>query len=349
MNRIGLNKPFTPGRQPRGMRMNRERKSRSTARFTERLAENNLYPLRPVKIELLQVNMGKLCNQQCRNCHVDAGPGRNEIMTLETMQHCLDVMEKHNISVVDITGGEPEMNPHFRWFVDENFKAGRSIKVHNNLTIIVSDSQFFDLPEFFASRNVHMICSLPFYNAERTDWLRGDGAFVNSVKALKLLNLAGYAGEQKELVLDLVYNPSGAFLPDSQKILEDQFREILFERFGISFNNLYAITNMPINRFLYHLKDSGRYDQYMERLSKAFNPAAAKRVMCKSMVSVGWDGYLYDCDFNQMLGLKIDSTYNHISTFDLQDMEQREILVDQHCFGCAAGAGSGFRGAICPR
>jgi radical SAM/Cys-rich protein len=349
MDRVSLNKPFALGRQPGGMRREHERKYRSIARFTERLNENNLFPPKPGKIEVLQVNTGKLCNQNCRNCHVDAGPDRDEIMTMETMQHCLDVMEKHNIGVVDITGGEPEMNPYFRWFVDENFKAGRKIKVRNNLTIIVSARKFFDLPEFFAARGVHMICSLPFYNAERTDWLRGEGVFVNSIKALKLLNLAGYADENKGLVLDLVYNPSGAFLPDSQRVLEARFREILFDRFGVVFNNLYATTNMPVNRFLNHLNESGRFEQYMERLSKAFNPVAAEKTMCRSIVSVGWDGYLYDCDFNQMLGLNINSASNHISKFNLNELENRDIVVDQHCYGCTAGAGSGSRGAICRR
>ena len=323
---------------------NHERKYKSIPVFREKLAEIHHYPLNSTKVELMQVNTGKLCNQECIHCHVDAGPQREEIMSRETMQHCLDAMKKSGIRQVDITGGAPEMNPHFKWFVEECSLSGIQVMVRCNLTILTLD-KFAGLPAFYASHDVHLVCSLPFYSAVETDMVRGNGVFTGSITALKMLNKAGYGNHEKNLVLDLVYNPSGAFLPEPQKCLENQFRNVLLDNFGIRFNSLYALTNMPVGRFLEYLTGSGNYEEYMERLSNAYNPCAAKKAMCRNMISVGWDGYLYDCDFNQMLDLKINAEDNHISRFNRKSLDRREIILNQHCFGCAAGAGSSCGGA----
>ena len=323
---------------------NHERKYKSIPEFQEKLAETDLYPLTSTKVELMQVNLGKLCNQECIHCHVDAGPRREEIMTRETMQHCLNAMKKSDIRQLDITGGAPEMNPYFKWFVKECSLSGIKVMVRCNLTILTRE-KYADLPAFYAGHDVHLVCSLPFYSADKTDLVRGDGVFNESITALKMLNKAGYGNTEKNLVLDLVYNPSGAFLPEPQKCLENQFRKVLLDKFGIRFNSLYAITNMPVGRFLENLTGSGNYEEYMDRLSNAYNPCAAKKAMCRNMISVGWDGYLYDCDFNQMLDLKINTEDNHISRFNPMSLDKREIMLNQHCYGCAAGAGSSCGGA----
>lgn len=245
---------------------------------------------------------------------------------------------------VDITGGAPEMNPEFRWFVEECHKMGKKVMVRCNLTIITANKKYNDLPQFYANHQVEVVCSLPFYNADRTDRQRGKGVFESSVKALHMLNEIGYGKPGSELILDLVYNPSGAFLPASQECLEVQFKKVLNEEFNIEFNNLYAITNLPISRFLEFLINSGNYNDYMEKLANAYNPVAAAGVMCRNTLSVGWDGYLYDCDFNQMLELKADVKGNHISTINAKELNDRSIVVNQHCYGCTAGAGSSCGG-----
>jgi radical SAM/Cys-rich protein len=324
---------------------NHERKYKSIPVYQIKLSENQLYPLNSTKVELMQVNIGKLCNQECIHCHVDAGPRRDEIMTRETLQHCLDAMNKSGIREVDITGGAPEMNPFFKWFVEECTQSGIKVMVRCNLTILILE-KYADLPAFYASHDVHLVCSLPYYSVVKTDMVRGDGVFDKSINALKMLNMAGYGNTEKNLVLDLVYNPSGAFLPEPQKCLENQFRKNLLDNFGIRFNSLYALANMPVGRFLEYLTGSGSYEEYMDRLSNAYNPCAAEKAMCRNMISVGWDGYLYDCDFNQMLDLKINTEDNHISRFNPLSLDKREIILNQHCFGCAAGAGSSCGGAI---
>jgi radical SAM/Cys-rich protein len=323
---------------------NHERKYKNIPAYQIKLSENHLYPLYSTKVQLMQVNTGKLCNQECIHCHVYAGPQREEIMTRETLQHCLDAMNKSGIREVDITGGAPEMNPSFKWFVEECSHSGIRVMVRCNLTILTLE-KYADLPGFYASHDVHLVCSLPCYSAVKTDMVRGNGVFDKSISALKMLNMAGYGSTEKTLVLDLVYNPSGAFLPEPQKCLENQFRKILLDKFGIRFNSLYALTNMPVGRFLEHLAVSGSYEDYMGRLSNAYNPGAAEKAMCRTMISVGWDGYLYDCDFNQMLDLKINTEDNHISRFNPLSIDKREIILNQHCFGCAAGAGSSCGGA----
>jgi radical SAM/Cys-rich protein len=313
--------------------------------FSRKLREANLFPLQPTRLEIFQVNIGKMCNQVCKHCHVDAGPDRKEIMTRETMQLCLDALQATTIQTVDLTGGAPEMNPHFRWFVEQIRKLGRQVIVRCNLTIIVANKKYYDLPEFYKKHDIHVICSLPYFTAARTNAQRGDGVFEDSIKALQMLNAVGYGQEGSGLVLDLVYNPSGAFLPGSQASLEAEFKKKLQQGYGITFNSLLAITNLPISRFLDYLIESGNYEGYMEKLVNAFNPVAAANVMCRNTISIGWDGYLYDCDFNQMLDLRVAATApRHIRDFHVGQLLARSIVVNQHCYGCTAGAGSSCGG-----
>ncbi|OKL41853.1 arsenosugar biosynthesis radical SAM (seleno)protein ArsS [Pontibacter flavimaris] len=314
--------------------------------FAGRLQEHGLYPLRPTGTTVLQVNVGKMCNQTCRHCHVDAGPDRKEIMTRETMQLCIDALQHSpQITTVDLTGGAPEMNPDFRWFVEELSQLGRQVIVRCNLTIILANRKYHDLPDFFKKYKVHVVSSLPYFQASRTDAQRGEGVFDKSVKALQLLNGVGYGQEGTGLQLDLVYNPSGAFLPGGQKSLEAEFKRRLKGGYNIDFNNLLCITNLPVSRYLDYLVQSGNYSSYMQKLVEAFNPAAAAGVMCRNTISVGWDGYLYDCDFNQMLELKVEQgAPQHIRNFDRASLDKRSIILNQHCYGCTAGAGSSCGG-----
>jgi radical SAM/Cys-rich protein len=315
--------------------------------FQQKMEGMGLYPLLPTGIDVFQVNIGKMCNQVCRHCHVDAGPDRKEIMTKDTMEQCLDALAATSLPTVDITGGAPELNPYFRWFVEEIRKLGRRVMVRCNLTIILANPKYHDLPEFYRRHEVEVISSLPFYAADRTDRQRGDGVFRDSLKALQLLNAVGYGQAGSGLLLNLVSNPAGAFLPPSQEVLEKEYRTVLWKEHGICFSNLFVITNMPISRYLDYLLQSGNYERYMEKLTAAFNPAAAKGVMCRNTISVGWDGYLYDCDFNQMLDLKVSCRdVRHISQFNLGTLDKREIVLNQHCYGCTAGAGSSCGGAV---
>lgn len=317
--------------------------------FRKKLADAGLSTLRSGKIEILQINVGKMCNQVCNHCHVDAGPDRKEIMTRDTMQQCLKVVREMDVSTVDITGGAPEMNPDFRWFVSSLKDLGKHVMVRCNLTILVANKKFYDLPVFYKEHQVEIVSSLPFYNADRTDRQRGEGVFESSIKALQLLNAAGYGKSDNGLVLNLVYNPSGAFLPGNQEQLEKDFKAELKKQYSIDFNKLYCITNMPISRYLEYLINSGNYERYMERLIAAFNPQAVQNVMCRNTLSVGWDGFLYDCDFNQMLDLKISTPRNHIGDLEATALSDREIIVNQHCYGCTAGTGSSCGGATTHR
>ena len=318
--------------------------------FGEKMEKAGLFPLKPTGIEILQINLGKMCNQTCKHCHVDAGPDRKEIMTRETMQQCLDALDKSDkegmsIHTVDLTGGAPEMNPHFRWFVEELSSRRKHIMVRCNLTIILANPKYHDLPAFFKKHRVEVVSSLPHFSARRTNSQRGEGVFEKSVKALQMLNEEGYGKDDSGLPLHLVYNPAGAFLPGSQASLEKEFKQKLKKGFGIDFHNLYVITNLPISRFLDYLVQSGNYDGYMEKLVNAFNPAAAEGVMCRNTLSVGWDGLLYDCDFNQMLDLLTEEgSGRHIADFNIENLNEREIVLNQHCYGCTAGAGSSCGG-----
>jgi radical SAM/Cys-rich protein len=305
------------------------------------------HPIRPMAPTVFQINIGKLCNQSCAHCHVDAGPDKKaENMSRETLQKCLDILAQHDIPTVDITGGAPEMNPNFRWFVEECRKLGKQVMNRCNLTIIEANPVYHDLPEFFANNQVHVISSLPYFTKNRTDSQRGDGVFEDSIKALHRLNAVGYGKEGSGLTLDLVYNPSGAFLPGNQSALEHEFKSQMKRRYDIDFNNLFVITNLPISRFLDFLLESGNYHEYMTSLVDAYNPATVDGLMCRYTLSVSWDGFIYDCDFNQMLDLKVDSKVKHINDFDLTELSDRTVVVNQHCYGCTAGAGSSCGGEI---
>jgi radical SAM/Cys-rich protein len=316
------------------------------AKFSEKLNPIGLSPLKPTGIDIFQINMGKMCNQTCKHCHVDAGPDRKEIMTQETLQLCLDILAKYPIPIVDLTGGAPEMNPHFRWFVEEASKMGRHIMVRCNLTIILANPKYHDLPAFFAKHKVEVVSSLPHYTAGRTDRQRGDGVFEKSIQALQMLNEVGYGIEGTDLKLNLVYNPTGAILPGPQGELQADYKRELRTKFGISFNQLYVITNMPISRFLDYLISSENYEGYMQKLIDAFNPGAALGVMCRNTLSIGWDGFIYDCDFNQMLDIKVAGESQHLRDFDFEALAERVIVVDQHCYGCTAGLGSSCGGQV---
>ena len=315
--------------------------------FSARLATLNQFPLKPKTLEILQINVGYMCNQVCAHCHVDAGPDRKEIMTRETMQQCLDVIKKTGAHTLDLTGGAPEMNPDFRWFVEEATKIGvKDFIVRSNLTIITANKKYYDLPEFFKKHHIHVISSMPHWTKGKTDKQRGDGVFNASIKALKMLNDVGYGMPGSELKLDLVYNPSGAFLPGDQGALEYDFKKVLLSDFDIQFHKLFSITNLPISRFLDYLIASDNYDDYMYNLVEAFNPVAVENVMCTDTLSVSWDGWLYDYDFNQMLKLKVNSSVQHISNFNKETLENRTICISQHCYGCTAGAGSSCQGTV---
>ncbi len=314
--------------------------------FDEKMRQSGLSPLHATGITVLQLNVGKLCNQTCRHCHVDAGPDRTERMSRETAEHCIAALAQTDIPTLDITGGAPELNANFRWLVEQARALDRHVMDRCNLSVLLLPSQA-DLAEFLAHHRVEVVASLPYYRAAQTDAQRGEGIFDKSIEALRLLNELGYGREGSGLLLNLVHNPVGAFLPPKQEAVEAQFRKELRTKYDVEFNHLYTITNMPVSRFLEFLVETGNYEGYMERLANAFNPAAAAGVMCRSTLSVGWDGTLYDCDFNQMLELRVDSDApSHIRDFEPARLHHREITTRNHCYGCTAGAGSSCGGAV---
>ena len=319
--------------------------------FREKVLESRVsYPLRSSKIEILQVNTGYLCNQTCSHCHVDAGPDRKEIMTREVMKECLRVLEENDIESLDITGGAPEMHPHFREFIEEARKTKvKEIIVRSNLSILLAHKKYADLPDFFKKNHLRIISSLPCYLEENTDSQRGNGVFQKSIEALKRLNSIGYGRTNSSLKLDLVHNPIGPSLPGDQNELEREYKNHLKQRFGIEFHELFTLANLPISRFLEFLLQRGLYQDYMTKLINSFNPKALTYLMCKNTISVDYTGRLYDCDFNQMLSLPIassdGSSTNHIRNFHAETLQGRSIATDQHCFGCTAGMGSSCQGA----
>lgn len=319
-------------------------------RFINKIFDSKLN-LKPLKIDTLQVNITKLCNQACRHCHVDSSPSRTEQMSKLTVDQCLKVLEQNpDISKLDITGGAPELNPHFDYMVESARRLGKHVMVRHNLTVIfdgnpqTKESKEY-LPEFFSKHQVEIISSLPYYQEFFTDKQRGRGVFNKSIEGLKRLNSVGYGTDGTGKVLNLVYNPVGPYLPADQRTLEADYKKELMGKFGISFNHLFAITNMPIHRFKEDLERNGNLDDYMTKLINAFNPNAAEGIMCRSLVSVSYDGKLYDCDFNQMLQLDLtDRSCNSIFHFDVKKLTERTIIFDDHCFGCTAGAGSSCGG-----
>ena len=310
------------------------------------MAQAGLRPLKATGITVLQLNVGKLCNQTCRHCHVDAAPDRTESMSRETAALCIEALAKSEIPTVDITGGAPELNQNFRWLVEQARRLQRHVMDRCNLSVLLLPAQA-DLAEFLAAHQVEIVASLPYYKVQQTDAQRGNGVFKKSIEGLQRLNQLGYGRPNSGLVLNLVYNPVGAFLPPKQDAIESQFRKELHKHHGIEFNRLYTITNMPISRFLEFLVESGNYDGYMERLANAFNPAAAAGVMCRYTLSVAWDGTLYDCDFNQMLNLPVDQRApGHIRDFNPMALNDRSIVTGNHCYGCTAGPGSSCGGSV---
>jgi len=310
--------------------------------------------LPPLSIDTLQVNITKLCNQQCRHCHVDASPARRETMSPEGIAKCLEILERNaRIGTLDITGGAPELHPGFDGFVERATALGKHVMVRHNLTVQLDghprtgESKEY-LPAFFARHRVEVVSSLPYYQQYFTDAQRGAGVFGKSIEAMKRLNAVGYGVEGSGLALNLVYNPVGPYLPAAQAALEADYKRELKAKFGLSFNRLYTITNMPINRFRLHLEKSGQLEAYLDKLAAAFNPAAAEGVMCRSLLSVGYDGRIYDCDFNQMLELAATDRGGRplsIFDFDFDAALGRRIAFGEHCLGCTAGAGSSCGGA----
>jgi radical SAM/Cys-rich protein len=313
--------------------------------FEQTLVSAGIHGLDSTGIEVLQVNVGKLCNQTCAHCHVDAGPDRREVMSRQTAEACIRALAQTAIPTLDITGGAPELNPSFRWLVEQARALGRRVLDRCNLTVLLLAPQA-GLARFLADHQVEIVASLPYHRPGQTDAQRGDGVFDKSIEALRRLNALGYGEEGSGLILDLAHNPVGAFLPPRQEAMEVRFKRELALGYGVVFNRLYTMTNLPISRFLEFLIGSGNYESYMRRLVAAFNPAAARQAMCRHTLSVGWDGCLYDCDFNQMIELPVASELpRHVDGFDASRLHARRIMTGNHCYGCTAGAGSSCGGA----
>lgn len=294
------------------------------------------------KMSVLQINVGRLCNLSCKHCHVEAGPNRTEVMEKDVLTACLKVYTEWGFDTIDITGGAPEMNPNFRWFVEEAVKVCKNVMVRSNLTIMLEDG-YEELPEFYAANKVTIVCSLPHYRAKNSNKQRGEGTFEKSIEVLKKLNALGY-GKDPELVLNMVFNPGGAFFPPEQSAMEKEYKEHLGSEYGIVFNNLFTITNNPIGRFGAFLVRSGNMEGYLTKLYDAFNPGALPGMMCRSQLSVGWDGSLYDCDFNQAVGLPA-ATGENIKDLPGKPYKKRKICFDKHCYACTAGQGSSCGGS----
>jgi radical SAM/Cys-rich protein len=299
-------------------------------------------------VDVLQVNMGKYCNLACIHCHVESGPNRPELMSREIVDAVLRFLELTNIPTVDITGGAPELNPTFDYLVESAVGLGRHVMDRCNLTVIFEPGKDY-LPEFFERHRVELVCSLPCYSEENVDRQRGKGTFELSIRALQMFNNLGYGQSESGLVLNLVYNPVGPHLPPPQDQLEQDYKRILKEKFGIVFNRLYCLSNMPITRYATHLKLRSEYEKYMQLLESSFNPSTLDQVMCRNLISVGWEGTIYDCDFNQMLDLPIrdaDGKPLNISTLSFDQVQHLPVTVGDHCYACTAGSGSSCGGAL---
>jgi radical SAM/Cys-rich protein len=299
-------------------------------------------------VDVLQVNMGRYCNLACIHCHVESGPTRTEMMSRQNVEAVLSFFARSGIPTMDITGGAPELHPDFDYLVAVAHKLGRHVMDRCNLTVIFEAGKEY-LPEFFKRNEVELVCSLPCYSKENVDKQRGKGTFDASIQALQRLNEIGYGQVDSELVLNLVYNPVGPHLPPPQAQLEQDYKRILREQFGIVFNHLFCLTNMPITRYATHLKLRGEYDRYVQLLENNFNAATLDQVMCRNLISIGWDGSVYDCDFNQMLDLPLMDAANerlNISSLTLDQVANRPIIVADHCYACTAGSGSSCGGAL---
>ncbi len=303
-------------------------------------------PLKASAIDILQINVGRKCNLKCKHCHVEAGPERSEEMGKEIFEKCLQILKQYNISTIDITGGAPEMNNHLAWFIKEAAQLKRRLIIRSNLVILL-EKKYQHFIDLFAENKVEVVTSLPDYIKDKSDRQRGEGVFEKVVEVMKILNEKGYGKEGSGLVLDIVHNPVGAYLPGSQSAIEFEYHKRLKEQYKVEFNHLFTITNIPNGRFLEYLINSDNYNDYMDDLVGAFNPLAVENVMCKTTLSVSWDGTLYDCDFNQMLNLPVNhGAPNNIMNFDFNKLTHREIITGNHCYGCVAGSGSSCQGAI---
>ena len=317
--------------------------------FSRALAASGRASLRPGPIEIFQINVGKLCNMTCRHCHVDAGPDRTEeTMDRVTAEACLRALDRTGAHTVDLTGGAPELNPNFRYLVDEAAARGKHVIDRCNLTILLVPG-LRDLPAWLGERGVEVVCSLPHYRRRGTDAQRGDGTYEKSLEALRLLNDAGYGGGDPRRTLTLVSNPVGAYLPANQSAAEREWKEALRREHGISFDRLITLNNMPISRYLEWLESSGNLESYLELLVASFNPGTINGLMCRNTLSIGWDGRVYDCDFNQMLDLPALGASGggfHVRDLDIAALAARSVVTRRHCFGCTAGAGSSCGGAL---
>lgn len=317
--------------------------------FAASLSSSGWERLGPAKIEIFQINVGKLCNMTCRHCHVDSGPDRvEENMDLETIDACLSALDKTDAQTVDITGGAPELNPHFRYLIDECISRGKHVIDRCNLTVLLLP-RFRDLPDWLADRGAEIVCSLPHYRKRNTDAQRGEGTYEKSIEALRRLNAAGYGKGDTNLCLTLVSNPAGAYLSGNQTAMEREWKAALQKNYGVTFDRLITINNMPISRFLEWLEESDNLQNYIELLVNSFNPATIPGLMCRNTISISWDGRIFDCDFNQMLELESqhpDGNRLHIRDFDPEILSRRQVVTARHCFGCTAGAGSSCGGAI---
>ncbi len=313
------------------------------------LLENTTFPtLRRSALTTLQVNLGYRCNQSCLHCHVNAGPTRKEQMSRSNIDSVMQFLQRSGVCHLDLTGGAPEMNPDFCYLVERAVQAGVDVTDRCNLTILLEPG-FEDLAGFLAKHRVEIVASLPCYLEENVDGQRGEGVFAKSISALRRLNELGYGQPDTGLALNLMYNPTGPSLPPSQQQLEADYREALRSGFGVEFTNLFVLANMPIQRFGSTLVSKGQFDSYMGLLKNAHQPGNLETVMCRSLISIDWQGYVHDCDFNQMLGLRWQGATGlplHIADLSVEAIEGREIAVADHCFGCTAGQGSSCGGAI---
>jgi radical SAM/Cys-rich protein len=303
-------------------------------------------PLFADGIQILQLNVGRRCNLRCKHCHVEAGPHRTELMNRAVFEKCLGILSEHAINTIDITGGAPEMNPHLPWFIEEVAKLDRKLLVRTNLVILLEE-KYRHLMDIYTDHQVEVVTSLPDYHPDRTDRQRGQGVFDAVIKAMKELNGRGYGRDGGDLMLDLVYNPVGAYLPGSQEALTREYKKKLADAHGVTFNQLFCLTNCPVGRYLEYLVRTDNYEDYMTDLINAFNGSAVGSVMCRHTLSVAWDGKLYDCDFNQMLAMPVNhGAPSHIDIFDFDQLKERQIVIANHCYACTAGAGSSCQGAL---
>ena len=319
-----------------------------TGDFERDLEASGTPVLQPDRLDVFQINLGKLCNMTCRHCHVDAGPDRTEEnMERETVDACLRAIDRTNPRAVDLTGGAPELNPHFEYLVDACVERGKHVMDRCNLTVLLT-RRCQHLPAWFAERGVEVICSLPHYRKLGTDAQRGRGAYDKSLRALRLLNKAGYGYGDPARTLTLVTNPVGAYLPGNQASLEGEWKQALAKHHDVCFDRLLTLTNMPMSRYLEWLMETEQVERYLQKLVHAFNASTITGLMCRSVVSVSWDGYLYDCDFNQQLDLRMNLNGHrpHVSNFDVESWRRHVIRTERHCYGCTAGSGSSCGGAI---